>query len=196
MYTHNVETQRYPLDTLLILFLYFVFFLSYSNLNPNMSLISSNSSMPLNGDSGSVPNAVLQGSTSFPFSGVGNPTDMSGMGMDVPANFPSDASFHSTENHTQNGMGSLQITSDTDTGGGREAIGLLSHLPRNFSLSDLTAELSSSTGNVKIIIYVIHIWFNASVFGYILIFVLRYPWKLHWLSISDSRSRCFHSLFW
>lgn len=116
---------------------------SNSNMNPDMSLLPTSSSIPLNGDLSIVPNAVLQGGSGFPFTGMGNPTDMSGMGMDVPANFAPDASFHSTENHTQNGMGSLQITADADTGGGRESIGFLSHLPRNFSLSDLTA-LSSS----------------------------------------------------
>eukprot|EP00250_Pteridium_aquilinum_P006089 c16072_g2_i1 orf=143-1288(+) len=115
-----------------------------NNMNPDMSLLPTSSSIHLNGDLSIVPNAVLQGGSAFPFTGVGNPMDMSGMGMDVPPNFAPDASFHSTENHTQNGMGSLQIAGDADTGGGRESIGLLSHLPRNFSLSDLTAELSSS----------------------------------------------------
>ncbi|MCO5599064.1 hypothetical protein L7F22_053163 [Adiantum nelumboides] len=113
-----------------------------NNMNPEISLLPTNSSMPLNGDINMGPNAV--GGSGFPFTGMGNPTDMSGMGMDVPANFAPEASFHGTENHTQNGMGSLQITADADTGGGRESIGLLNHLPRNFSLSDLTAEYSSS----------------------------------------------------
>ncbi|KAI5074459.1 hypothetical protein GOP47_0010420 [Adiantum capillus-veneris] len=113
-----------------------------NNMNSDMSLLPTNSSIHLNSDISMGPNAV--GGSGFPFTGMGNPTDMSGMGMDVPANFAPEASFHATENHTQNGMGSLQITADADTGGGRESIGLLSHLPRNFSLSDLTAEYSSS----------------------------------------------------
>ncbi|KAH7288563.1 hypothetical protein KP509_31G031700 [Ceratopteris richardii] len=114
-----------------------------NNMSSEMPLLPTSSGIPLNGDIGGSPNT--SGGSGFPFSGMGNPTDMSGMGMDVPANFAPDPPFHATENHSHNGIGGLQITADADTGGGRESIGFLSHLPRNFSLSDLTADLSSTT---------------------------------------------------
>lgn len=109
-----------------------------------ISLLPNVSNMPLNNDLSMGPAAVLHGNSSFPFTAMGNPTDISGMGMDVPSSFPPDAPFHSSENHTQNGMGTLQITTDADVSGGRE-LGLLGTLPRNFSLSDLTAELTNSS---------------------------------------------------
>lgn len=88
---------------------------------------------------------ALPGSSTFPFTAMGNPADMSGIGMDVPANFPSNSPFHSSENHGQNGIGTLQISTDADASVGRESLGLFGHLPRNFSLSDLTAELTNSS---------------------------------------------------
>lgn len=115
------------------------------DMDSEFSLLPTGSSIPLSNDMSMGSSTVLPGSSTFPFTSMGNPTDMSGIGMDVPANFPSDAPFHSSENHGQNGMGGLQIGTDSDVSVGRESLGLLGHLPRNFSLSDLTAELTNSS---------------------------------------------------
>lgn len=113
--------------------------------NPEISLLPTAASIPINSDLSMGPAVVLQGSPAFPFTAMATPTDISGMGMDVSGNFPADTSFHSGENHAQNGMGALQMTTDGDTSGGKESLSLLGPLPRNFSLSDLTAELTNSS---------------------------------------------------
>eukprot|EP00249_Psilotum_nudum_P024254 c29135_g4_i1 orf=1320-2612(-) len=85
---------------------------------------------------------MLHGIPAFPFTAMGNPADI---GIDVPANMHLDTSFTASDTHAQNGIGTFQIPTDADTGSVRESLGLLGQLPRNFSLSDLTAELTSSS---------------------------------------------------
>lgn len=115
------------------------------DMSSDISLLPTASGIPLNNDLSMGAGAVLHNNSAFPFNAVGNPTDMPVIGMDVPANFPPDAPFHSSENHSQNGMGTIHMNTDTDASGVRDSLGLLGQLPRSFSLSDLTAELTCST---------------------------------------------------
>jgi hypothetical protein len=96
------------------------------------------------GSMGSTPGGMAGGS--FPFGNMG-PTDMSGMGMGLPTSMGMDGTYASNDAHNQNGIGGLPMSShDTDVSSHRESLGSLGQLPRNFSLSDLTAELTNSAG--------------------------------------------------
>jgi hypothetical protein len=96
------------------------------------------------GSMGSTPGGMAGGS--FPFGSMG-PTDISGMGMGLPTSIALDAPFPTSDSHNQNGIGSLPMTShDADVSSTRESLGSLGQLPRNFSLSDLTAELTNGAG--------------------------------------------------
>jgi hypothetical protein len=96
------------------------------------------------GSMGSTPGGIAGGS--FPFGSMG-PTDISGMGMGLPTSIALDAPFPTSDSHNQNGIGSLPMTShDADVSSTRESLGSLGQLPRNFSLSDLTAELTNGAG--------------------------------------------------
>jgi hypothetical protein len=78
------------------------------------------------------------------------PTDISGMGMGLPTSIALDTPFATSESHNQNGIGSLPMTShDADVSSTRESLGSLGQLPRNFSLSDLTAELTNGAGKAQ-----------------------------------------------
>ncbi|CAK9236414.1 unnamed protein product [Sphagnum troendelagicum] len=93
------------------------------------------------GSMGSTPGGMTGGS--FPFGSMG-PTDISGMGMGLPTSIALDTPFATSDSHNQNGIGSLPMTShDADVSSTRESLGSLGQLPRNFSLSDLTAELTN-----------------------------------------------------
>jgi hypothetical protein len=86
---------------------------------------------------------------SFPFGTMG-PTDISGMGMGLPTSIALDTPFATSDSHNQNGIGSLPMTShDADVSSTRESLGSLGQLPRNFSLSDLTAELTNGAGKTQ-----------------------------------------------
>eukprot|EP01018_Ginkgo_biloba_P039027 Gb_40500 [translate_table: standard] len=106
------------------------------------------SGMPpvLHGDSGISPGnnemaiqtaSGFSNSSTFPFTAVGNPTDMPSADMDVSV-----PSFNSNDAQSQSGAGSLQ---DNEAGCPKELIGFLGQIPRNFSLSDLTADFSHSS---------------------------------------------------
>ncbi|XP_024387190.1 uncharacterized protein [Physcomitrium patens] len=100
------------------------------------------------GSMGSTPGGMPGGS--FPFANMG-PTDMSGMGMGLPTSMGMDGTFASTDATNQNGMGGMAMGShETDVSSHRESLGSLGQLPRNFSLSDLTAELTNSTGDLDL----------------------------------------------
>lgn len=112
----------------------------------SLTLPSSNSSgsdISL-GSMGSTPGGMA--GNSFPFGNMG-PTDMSGMGMVLPTSIGLDTTFASNDGHNQNGIGGMALSShDADVNSHRESLGSLGQLPRNFSLSDLTAELTNSAG--------------------------------------------------
>lgn len=100
------------------------------------------------GSMGSTPGGMAGGS--FPFGNMG-PTDMSGMGMGLQTSMGMDGTFASNDAHNQNGIGGLPMSShDTDVTSHRESLGSLGQLPRNFSLSDLTAELTNSAGDIDL----------------------------------------------
>ncbi|KAH9296341.1 hypothetical protein KI387_039929, partial [Taxus chinensis] len=73
----------------------------------------------------------------FSYSAVGNIADMRGTVMDV-----SDPAFNSKETHQQSGVG---FTQDTKTANQKDPLGFLGQIPRNFSLSDLTADFSHTS---------------------------------------------------
>lgn len=99
------------------------------------------------GSMGSTPGGMTGGS--FPFGSMG-PTDISGMGMGLPTSIALDTPFATSDSHNQNGIGSLPMTShDADVSSTRESLGSLGQLPRNFSLSDLTAELTNGAGKTQ-----------------------------------------------
>eukprot|EP00252_Welwitschia_mirabilis_P013957 TRINITY_DN3094_c0_g1_i1.p1 TRINITY_DN3094_c0_g1~~TRINITY_DN3094_c0_g1_i1.p1 ORF type:complete len:383 (+),score=63.83 TRINITY_DN3094_c0_g1_i1:966-2114(+) len=85
--------------------------------------ISSINEMPL----GSSP---MMSSAPFPF----NPADICGMGISL------DGQFSSNENPCSSGMGNLHMPSEGEHACGKEIS--FYQLPRNFSLSDLTADLT------------------------------------------------------
>lgn len=96
------------------------------------------------GSMGSTPGGIAGGS--FPFGSMG-PTDMSGMTMGLATSIGLDTTFASTDPNNQNGIGGLPMSSqDADVTSHRESLGSLGQLPRNFSLSDLTAELTNGAG--------------------------------------------------
>jgi len=117
----------------------------------SLTLPSSNSSgsdISL-GSMGSTPGGMA--GNSFPFGNMG-PTDMSGMGMVLPTSIGLDTTFASNDGHNQNGIGGMAISShDADVNSHRESLGSLGQLPRNFSLSDLTAELTNSAGDLDLV---------------------------------------------
>ncbi|GLJ38721.1 hypothetical protein SUGI_0789170 [Cryptomeria japonica] len=77
------------------------------------------------------PTSVMS-SSPFPF----NPTDMSGMGMSM------DGNLSSGDAPGPSGIGALNMVTDGENGGVRDSLKSLCQLPRNFSLSDLTADLT------------------------------------------------------
>ncbi|BBN02328.1 hypothetical protein MPTK1_2g14390 [Marchantia polymorpha subsp. ruderalis] len=78
----------------------------------------------------------------FPFSNMGNPTDITGMGMGLTTTMGLETPFVSND-PVPNGIGPLSTT-EADSSSTRESLESLGQLPRNFSLSDLTAELTNS----------------------------------------------------
>ncbi|CAM6083899.1 unnamed protein product [Calypogeia fissa] len=91
---------------------------------------------PPQGSPGSTP--------MFPFTNMGNPTDITGMQMGLNTSMPLDTPFISND-PVQNGIGPLSMsTTEADSTSTRESLESLGQLPRNFSLSDLTAELTNS----------------------------------------------------
>ncbi|XP_002973960.2 uncharacterized protein LOC9656016 [Selaginella moellendorffii] len=87
---------------------------------------------------GDIPGSGGANGANFPFGGI---TDMSGMVLDTP--FVSHEP-HSHEHNSQNGIVSFD-GGEEDGHNSRESLGTLGHLPRNFSLSDLAAELGASS---------------------------------------------------
>ncbi|KAL2641507.1 hypothetical protein R1flu_009094 [Riccia fluitans] len=83
----------------------------------------------------------------FPFSHMGNPTDLSGMGMGLNTTVGLETPFVSND-PVPNGLGQLSTT-EADSSSTRESLESLGQLPRNFSLSDLTAELTNSAGDIS-----------------------------------------------
>eukprot|EP01018_Ginkgo_biloba_P000776 Gb_11124 [translate_table: standard] len=79
--------------------------------------------------------ASAMSSGSFPF----NTADMSGIGTSLMA---LDGTFTSGDTTGPNGSSPLNMASDTEGGGIRDSLKSLCQLPRNFSLSDLTADLT------------------------------------------------------
>lgn len=65
-----------------------------------------------------------------------NSADICGIGMPLDGNFPSG------DNPGPSGIGTLDMGPDGESGGVRDSLKSLSQLPRNFSLSDLTADLT------------------------------------------------------
>ncbi|CAM6089544.1 unnamed protein product [Calypogeia fissa] len=91
---------------------------------------------PQQGSPGSTP--------MFPFTNMGNPTDITGMQMGLNPSMGLDTPFIAND-PVQNGIGPLSISNtEADSTSTRESLGSLGQLPRNFSLSDLTAELTNS----------------------------------------------------
>lgn len=72
----------------------------------------------------------------FPF----NSTDISGIGTNL---MPLDVPFLSGDTGGPNGVGTLQVVPDVGGGSLRDSLRSLGQLPRNFSLSDLTADLTN-----------------------------------------------------
>lgn len=121
----------------------------------SLGTASSNGSDISLGSMESTPGGMPGGS--FPFANMG-PTDMSGMGMGLSTSMGMDGTFTSNDPHNQNGMGGIPMgPHDTDVNSHRESLGSLGQLPRNFSLSDLTAELTNSAGQY----YWIHLWLDS-----------------------------------
>ncbi|KAJ7535526.1 hypothetical protein O6H91_12G051800 [Diphasiastrum complanatum] len=86
--------------------------------------------------------SAVPDSATFPFGTIGNPMEMTTMNIGLPAPLPLDTPFSTHEPNSQNGLVTLSIgTGDGDGNNVREVLGSLGPLPRNFSLSDLTAEL-------------------------------------------------------
>ncbi|KAJ7514444.1 hypothetical protein O6H91_23G044400 [Diphasiastrum complanatum] len=79
----------------------------------------------------------------FPFNGNANSPDMSAIGIGLSTSMPLDTSFCTHDPHAQNGMSLSLSGADGDGSSTGELLGSLGHIPRNFSLSDLTAELGS-----------------------------------------------------
>lgn len=73
----------------------------------------------------------------FSYSGVGNSTDTHVSAMDVSV-----SDFNSNETDQQSGVG---FPEDTSTANQRDPLGFLGQIPRNFSLSDLTADFSHTS---------------------------------------------------
>lgn len=114
----------------------------------SLGTASSNGSDISLGSMESTPGGMPGGS--FPFANMG-PTDMSGMGMGLSTSMGMDGTFTSNDPHNQNGMGGIPMgPHDTDVNSHRESLGSLGQLPRNFSLSDLTAELTNSAGDLDL----------------------------------------------
>jgi len=94
----------------------------------SQSGISPKRELPIQGASG------FSNNSRFYFSAIGNPTDMPSTAMDVSV-----PSFNSNEAQIQSEERPLQETS---------AYALLGQIPRNFSLSDLTADFSHASGEL------------------------------------------------
>lgn len=73
----------------------------------------------------------------YSFSAIGNHTDMPTTVMDVSV-----PSFQSNEAHPQSEVRPLQ---ETSTSSQKDSLGFLGQIPRNFSLSDLTADFSHAS---------------------------------------------------
>jgi len=84
----------------------------------------------------SLSPASAMSSSHFPF----NSTDISGIGTNL---MPLDVPFLSGDTAGPNGVGTLQVVPDVGGGSLRDSLRSLGQLPRNFSLSDLTADLTN-----------------------------------------------------
>ncbi|KAJ7299225.1 hypothetical protein O6H91_Y270100 [Diphasiastrum complanatum] len=79
----------------------------------------------------------------FPFNTIASSLDMTSIGIGLSTSMPLDTSFCTHDPHSQNGMSLSLSAADGDGNSTRELLAALGHIPRNFSLSDLTAELGT-----------------------------------------------------
>ncbi|XP_057828147.1 uncharacterized protein LOC131039413 isoform X4 [Cryptomeria japonica] len=93
--------------------------------------------IPPGNDLAIQPGPGFSNNARFSYSGVSNSTDTHGTVMDVSV-----SDFNSNETHQQSGVGFPQ---DTNTANQKDPLGFLGQIPRNFSLSDLTADFSHTS---------------------------------------------------
>ncbi|KAJ7525660.1 hypothetical protein O6H91_17G060800 [Diphasiastrum complanatum] len=117
-----------------------------SNCLMDVSTAMQPSSLGISSDASLGSTSIVPSGPTFPFCAIGNPMEMSAMNISLPAPLPLDTSFSTHEPNSQNALVTISMsTADTDGNSIREGVGSLGHLPRNFSLSDLTAELGPNS---------------------------------------------------